>query len=59
LAKAVAVALLLFHSYGAYREMTLFRIRAAKPAGFIDTILNAKKQSPGKNVICSLANGAF
>ena len=59
LAKPVAVALLLFRRYSAFREMTLFRIRTAKMAGFIDTILNAKKQSQGKNPICSLANGAF
>ena len=42
LAKAVAIAQLLFRTYSAYRELTLFRIRAAKPAGLIDTILNAK-----------------
>src|SRR5262249_47542727 len=59
LAKAVAIALLLFRTYSAYREMTLFRIRAAKPAGLIDTILNAKKQSQSKSPICGLANGAF
>ena len=59
LAKAVAIALLLFRTYSAYREITLFRIRAAKPAGLIDTILNAKKQSQSKNPICGLANGAF
>ena len=59
LAKAVAIALLLFRTYSAYREMTLFRIRASKPAGLIDTILNAKKQSQSKNPICGLANGAF
>jgi hypothetical protein len=59
LAKAVAVALLLFRTCSAYLEMTLFRIRTTKPAGFIDTILNAKKQSQGKNPICGLANGAF
>ena len=51
LAKAVAIALLLFRTYSAYREMTLFRIRASKPAGLIDTILNAKKQSQSKNPI--------
>ena len=59
LAKAVAIALLLFRTYSAYRELTLFRIRAAKPGGLIDTILNAKKQSQSKNPICGLANGAF
>jgi len=59
LAKAVAIALLLFRTHSAYREMTLFRIRAAKPAGLIDTILNAKKQSQSKSPICGLANGAF
>ena len=59
LAKAVAIALLLFRTYSAYPEMTLFRIRAAKPAGLIDTILNAKKQSQSKSPICGLANGAF
>jgi hypothetical protein len=61
LAKAVAIALLLFRSYSACanREMTLFRIRATKPAGLIDTILNAKRQSQSKNPICGLANGAF
>ena len=59
LAKAVAIALLLFRTYSAHREMTLFRIRAAKRAGFIATILNAKKQSQSKNPICGLANGAF
>jgi hypothetical protein len=59
LAKAVAIALLLFRTYSADREMTLFRIRAAKRAGFIATILNAKKQSQSKNPICALANGAF
>jgi len=59
LAKAVAVALLLFRAYSACQEMTLFRIRAAKPASFIDTILNAKKQSQSKSPICALANGAF
>jgi hypothetical protein len=59
LAKAVAIALLIFRTYSAYREMTLFRIRAAKPAGLIDTILNAKKQTQSKSPICGLANGAF
>src|SRR5260370_4499287 len=59
LAKAVAIALLLFRTYSAYQEITLFRIRAAKPAGLINTILNAKKQSQSKNPICGLANGAF
>src|SRR5271166_4639894 len=59
LAKAVSIALLLFRTYSAYQEITLFRIRAAKPAGLIDTILNAKKQSQSKNPICGLANGAF
>jgi hypothetical protein len=43
LAKAVAVVLLLFRSYSTFPEMTLFRIQAAKPTSFIDTILNAKK----------------
>ena len=59
LAKAVAVALLLFRAYSACPEMTLFRIRAAKTASFIDTIRNAKKQSQSKSPICALANGAF
>ncbi len=59
LTKAVAVALLLFRAYSNWPEMTLFRIRAAKPASFIDTILNAKKQSQSKSPICALANGAF
>src|SRR6266403_3420174 len=59
LAKAVAVVLLLFRAYSACPEMTLFRIRAAKTASFIDTILNAKKQSQSKSPICALANGAF
>ncbi len=59
LAKAVAVALLLFRAYSACPEMTLFRIRAAKSASFIDTIRNAKKQSQSKSPICALANGAF
>ena len=59
LAKAVSIALLLFRTYSAYQEITLFRIRAAKPASLINTILNAKKQSQSKNPICGLANGAF
>jgi hypothetical protein len=59
LAKAVAIALLLFRTHGADREMTIFRIRAAKSFGFIDTILNAKKQSQSKSPICGLGNGAF
>jgi hypothetical protein len=59
LTKAVAVTLLLFCTYSTQGEMTLFRIRAAKPASFIDTILNAKKQSQSKSPICGLANGAF
>jgi hypothetical protein len=37
----------------------LFRIQATKPTSFIDTILNAKKQSQSKSPICALANGAF
>ena len=59
LTKAVAIALLLFRSYSASPEMSLFRIWAAKPASFIDTILNARKQSQSKSPICALANGAF
>jgi hypothetical protein len=59
LTKAIAVALLLFHTYSSYPEMTLFRIQASKPASFVDTILNAKKQSQNKSPICALANGAF
>jgi hypothetical protein len=39
LAKAVAIALLMFRTYSAHRDMRLFRIKAAKPAGLIDTIL--------------------
>src|SRR6201987_2855668 len=59
LTKAVAIVLLLFRSYSARTELTLFRIRAAKPRSFVDTILNAKKQSQNKSPICALANGAF
>jgi hypothetical protein len=59
LAKAVAIVLLLFRSYSTFPEMTLFRIQTAKPTSFIDTILNAKKQSQSKSPICALANGAF
>jgi hypothetical protein len=59
LTKAVAIVLLLFRSYSTRTELTLFRIRAAKPGSFVDTILNAKKQSQNKSPICALANGAF
>ena len=59
LTKAVAIVLLLFRSYSTRPELTLFRIRAAKPGNLIDTILNAKKQSQNKSPICALANGAF
>jgi hypothetical protein len=59
LTKAVAVALLLFRTYTSYPAMTLFRIQASKRATFVDTILNAKKQSQNKSPICALANGAF
>ncbi|MBV8329002.1 MAG: tetratricopeptide repeat protein [Verrucomicrobia bacterium] len=59
LTKAVAIVLLLFRSYTNWPEVTLFRIRAAKPRSFVDTILNAKKQSQNKSPICALANGAF
>ena len=59
LAKAVAIALLVFRSYSAHRDISLFRIKAAKPASLVDTILNAKKQSRSKNPICALGNGAF
>lgn len=59
LTKAVAIVLLLFRSYSARPELTLFRIRAAKAGSFVDTILNAKKQSQNKSPICALANGAF
>ena len=59
LTKAVAIVLLLFRSYSTRPDVTLFRIRAAKPRSFVDTILNAKKQSQNKSPICALANGAF
>src|SRR5258707_2426732 len=59
LTKAIAVVLLLFRTYSTWPELTLFRIRAAKPGSFVDTILNAKKQSQNKSPICALANGAF
>ena len=45
LTKAVAVVLLLFRAHSPSPELTLFRIRAAKSGSFVDTILNAKKQS--------------
>src|SRR5260221_1255155 len=59
LTKAVAVVLLLFRAHSPSLELTLFRIRAAKSGSFVDTILNAKKQSQNKSPICALANGAF
>ena len=59
LTKAVAIVLLLFRSYSTRPELTLFRIRAAKSRSFVDTILNAKKQSQNKSPICALGNGAF
>jgi tetratricopeptide (TPR) repeat protein len=59
LTKAVAVVLLLFRAHSPSPELTLFRIRAAKSGSFVDTILNAKKQSQNKSPICALANGAF
>src|SRR5258707_2829864 len=59
LTKAIAVVLLMFRTYSTWPELTLFRIRAAKPGSFVDTILNAKKQSQNKSPICALANGAF
>jgi tetratricopeptide (TPR) repeat protein len=59
LTKAVAVVLLLFRAQSPSPELTLFRIRAAKSGSFVDTILNAKKQSQNKSPICALANGAF
>src|SRR5258708_19998081 len=52
LTKAVAVALLLFRAYSNWPEMTLFPIRAAKPASFIATILNPKNQSHTKSPTC-------
>ena len=59
LTKAVAVVLLLFRAHSPSPELTLFRIRAAKSGSFVDTILNAKKQSQNKSPICALGNGAF
>src|SRR5260221_10189852 len=59
LTKAVAVVLLLFRAHSPSLELTLFRIPAAKSRSFVDTILNAKKQSQNKSPICALANGAF